>query len=316
MDHVLTDSNTELNGPVFDISKCVGKFNYDGSVSLTLVWTPVLLATSYKLIQGGRSPIVLNSIYFNTFIDQTGCFESGGPTKKTKELKEYITTDTSYIITYPATILQALNKVNSSFLVYSYFGKRRGPIPYSVALIDILNVNCSVIGFNEIYMRIKPNISVRIVEKEGQLIMKSNKYEYFNHYTKKKYIKIPNIDDVKSGAEDNNGVLESAVLLFQPPIEPLPSAEPPIPSIVISDSVARIVIVSCDFAGITGSNLIFSFVYGTSEPLLNSVEAYLVDGTTYQSNLTLLGQTTYFFKSVVSNRGGSKSSIAGTFAFK
>ena len=133
---------------------------------------------------------------------------------------------------------------------------------------------------------------------------------------KKIYIKVPNIDDVKSGAEDNKELLESAVLLFQPPIEPPPSAAPNVPTIIVSDSAARSIIVSCDFAGITGSNLIFSFVYGTSEPLSNSVQPYLVYGTTYQSNLTILWQTTYIFKSVVSNRGGSKSSIANTFAIK
>ena len=48
MDPVFAISNTNLNGPAFDLTKCIGKFNTDGGVSLTLVWTSVPTATSYK----------------------------------------------------------------------------------------------------------------------------------------------------------------------------------------------------------------------------------------------------------------------------
>jgi hypothetical protein len=305
--------STELNGPAFDLTKCTGKFNSDGSVSLTLAWTPVLLATSYKLIQGGKSPIVLNSIYNNSFNAQTGCFESSGPTKKTKELTEYTTTDTSYTITYQAYIFQAFNKAYSSFLVYAYFGNRRGPIPYSVALIDILTVNSSATGFNEIHMRTKPNISVKLVEKN--LSIKRDTYEYLNHFTKKKYIKVPNFDDLLSGADDNSDVLESAVLYFEAPLMALPSAAPTTP-MVFSYQDENVLILEFDVYGITGEYLTFSCLYGNTDPPTTPVEANLYQGSMYQCTITGVGGGVWYFKSVASNPGGSKTSELGQVSLK
>ena len=182
MNPVFADSNTNLNGPAFDLTKCIGKFNTDGGVSLTLAWTPVPNATSYKLIQGGKSGIVLNSIYLNNFIDQTGCFES--KLNKTSTIKEYLSTSTSFIISYPASFFDTVAKTKPSFLVYPYFGKIRGPAPYSVLLLEIKGGSTNT--NKQIYAKIRPNISVTLIEKN--LMLKHNVYEYFNHYKNQKQI--------------------------------------------------------------------------------------------------------------------------------
>jgi len=182
MNPVFADSNTNLNGPAFDLTKCIGKFNTDGGVTLTLAWTPVPNATSYKLIQGGKSAIVLNSIYLNNFIDQTGCFES--TLNKTSMIKEYLTTNTTFTISYLASFFDTVAKTKPSFLVYPYFGKTRGPAPYSVLLLEIKGGPS--IGNKQIYAKIRPNISVTLIEKN--LLLKHNVYEYFNHYKNQKQV--------------------------------------------------------------------------------------------------------------------------------
>lgn len=182
MDPVFAISNTNLNGPAFDLTKCIGKFNTDGGVSLTLVWTSVPTATSYKLIQGGKSAIVLNSIYLNNFIDQTGCFESA--LSKTSTIKEYLTSSTTFTISYPATFFDTVAKTKPSFLVYPYFGKTRGPAPYSVLLLEIKGGSSN--ANKQIYAKIRPNISVNLIETN--LVLKHNVYEYFNHYKNQKQV--------------------------------------------------------------------------------------------------------------------------------
>jgi hypothetical protein len=168
-----------LNGPAFDLSRCVGSFNTDGSASLTLAWSPVPNATRYKVIQGGKSGIVLNSMFLKTYIDQTGCFES--IVNSTTEIKEYLTQATTYTLSYPVEL--TYTNIHQSFLVYAYFGKKRGAAPYGILLIDIVG---ALNPLKYIFAQIRSNISVSLVKTDSAL--KYNKYEYFNHYSNKKDI--------------------------------------------------------------------------------------------------------------------------------
>jgi hypothetical protein len=106
-------STPSINGPGFDLTRCVGTINGNGSTSITIAWNPVPGTTSYKVLKGGSSPIVLNSMFLNTFLDQTGCFESSRDltltntiNHKTLEVSEYLTTNTSYSFNIPASTTQ------------------------------------------------------------------------------------------------------------------------------------------------------------------------------------------------------------------
>ena len=315
MDPVFGDSNTKLNGAAFDLSKCVGNFNRDGSVTLTLVWTPVPKATSYKLIRGGKSPIVLNSIYLNTFLDQAGCFESTNDI--TSSIIEYTTTSTTYNITYNAGYFTTdVVRAKPSFLVYPYFGKKRGPAPYSVLLFEILSKPAEPIKL--IYSRIKSNISVALVEKN--LMLKHNVYEYFNHYTnKKQLLTVPSIlnppttgfnyEKYANGygeQKDNVNILESAILFYG-------KMNPSIP-IVSGSATSTSITVTFDVAEVGGSNLTFSCRYGITGGLdgdTSSASATISTGTIYECTVIgLTANTGYYFYSVATDSTGSSISEA------
>lgn len=322
MDPVFADSNTKLNGPAFDLTKCVGTYNNDGSITLTLSWTPIPNATSYKLIHGGKSAIVLNSIYLNTFIDQNGCFES--KLSKTSALKEYLTNNTTYNVTYPASyFLTNLGKIKPSFLVYPYFGKTRGPAPYSVLLLEISGP-VQRISVNTIYAKIKPNISVSLVEKN--LILKHNLYEYFNHYTnKKRMLNVPlilnntyseeyddnNDDNVFGNIGDDINTLESATLFY--------GALTPTVPVIVGNATSTSITVSFDVAEVGGSNRTFSCLYGTTGSVdtdITPINATHTTGTIYQCIANgLTTSTNYYFMSVsTDSTGSSKSALSGAIS--
>ena len=200
--------SNNLPGPAFDLSRCEGAVNQDGSTSVTIAWSPVTGATSYKILKGGNSPIVLNAMYLNTFLDQTGCFESS--TKHlTLEVDEYLTTNTTYSLTIPASVISDLRtaqssstncRVNLSFSVYAYFGNLRGPIPYGVLLVDVvfpILATTPAPGMTpqgKIIAQIRPNITVSLQSTivSNLSTFSLNKYEYTNYYDyTKKTITIP-----------------------------------------------------------------------------------------------------------------------------
>ena len=229
-------SNNNLPGPGFDLARCTGAVNQDGSASITIAWSPVAGATTYKILKGGNSPIVLNAMFLNTFLDQSGCFESG-PKHLTLQVDEYLTTTTTYSITIPAATISALRaaqstsincRFNLSFSVYSYNGNLRGPLPYGVLLVDVIFptvVSTPSPGQpqqGKIVAQIRPNITASLVPTVlGDLTTVGLiKYQFTNHYDDtKKTITIalgtdglPTPDFVNNNSLQDVGAIETKVL--------------------------------------------------------------------------------------------------------
>jgi hypothetical protein len=221
-------TNNNLPGPGFDLSRCVGAVNQDGSASVTIAWSPVAGSTSYKILKGGNSPIVLNAMFLNTFLDQSGCFESAAK-HLTLQVDEYLTTNTSYSLTIPATTISALRvaqasstncRFNLSFSVYSYAGNLRGPVPYGVLLVDVIFptiVTTPAAGQpqqGKIVAQIRPNITVSLVPTvSGDLTTTGlRKYLFTNYYDDtKKTITIALATDGNSVPDyvNNNSIQEA-----------------------------------------------------------------------------------------------------------
>jgi hypothetical protein len=197
--------DANLPGPAFDLARCTGSVNQDGSASVTIAWSPVAGATSYKVLKGGNSPIVLNAMYLNTFLDQAGCFESDAK-HLTLGVDEYLTTNTTYSFSISSTVITDLRtnqsnstncRINLSFSVYSYSGNLRGPIPYGVLLVDIIFptvVTTPAPGMSQqgkIVAQVRPNITVSLKPTTLTNISEVGltKYEYVNHYNDSKVIK-------------------------------------------------------------------------------------------------------------------------------
>jgi len=213
-----TDNN--LPGPAFDLARCTGAVNQDGSASVTIAWSPVAGATSYKILKGGNSPIVLNAMYLNTFLDQTGCFESSAK-HLTLSVDEYLTTNTTYSLTIPASVITDLRtnqapatncRINLSFSVYSYNGNLRGPVPYGVLLVDVIfptTVTTPAAGSpqqGQIVAQVRPNITVSLQPTTVTNISARvlTKYEYINHYDDTKKIKtVPGLPSDGAGGTYN-----------------------------------------------------------------------------------------------------------------
>jgi hypothetical protein len=229
-----TDNN--LPGPGFDLGRCNGAVNQDGSVSITIAWSTVSGSTTYKILKGGNSPIVLNAMFLNTFLDQSGCFESG-PKHLTLQVDEYLTTNTSYSLTIPAATISARRaaqststncRFNLSFSVYSYNGNLRGPVPYGVLLVDVIFptvVTTPASGQpqqGKIVAQIRPNITVSLVPTVvGDLTTVGLiKYQFTNHYDDtKKTVTItlgsnglPTPDYINNNSIQDVGAIETKVL--------------------------------------------------------------------------------------------------------
>ena len=232
--HFATDNN--LPGPGFDLGRCVGAVNQDGSASITIAWSTVSGATTYKILKGGNSPIVLNAMFLNTFLDQSGCFESG-PKHLTLQVDEYLTTNTSYSLTIPAATISALRtaqssytncRFNLSFSVYAYFDNLRGPVPYGVLLVDVIFptiVTTPAAGQpqqGKIIAQIRPNITVSLVPTvTGDLTTVGLvKYQLANYYDDtKKTITIaagsdglPTPDYINNNSIQDVGAIETKIL--------------------------------------------------------------------------------------------------------
>jgi len=232
--HYATDNN--LPGPGFDLGRCTGAVNQDGSASVTIAWSPVVGATTYKILKGGNSPIVLNAMFLNTFLDQSGCFESA-PKHLTLQVDEYLTTNTSYSLTIPAATISALRvaqssstncRFNLSFSVYSYNGNLRGPVPYGVLLVDVIFPTVVTTPSpgqpqqGKIVAQIRPNITVSLVPTVvGDLTTVGLiKYQFINHYDDtKKTVTItlgsnglPTPDYINNNSIQDVGAIETKVL--------------------------------------------------------------------------------------------------------
>ena len=175
----------------FDFALCKAMCLADFSIMLRLVWAPVPNATSYKLLRGGESPIVLNSFFNNTYINHTGCFESNADIRITRNISEYLTINTNYSFSYPKTAFftDSVRK-HLTFLVYPYFGNIRGPAPTKVLCVDFFPTP----GVSESYTgiaQLRPNISVSLVPDRFTVpeTTRHRVYEYYNHLTKQKKIR-------------------------------------------------------------------------------------------------------------------------------
>lgn len=173
----------------FDLALCKASQLADFSIVLRIGWTAVPNATCYKLLRGGDSPIVLNSFYNNTYINQTGCFESNSDARMTKNVKEYLTINTNYSFSFAKAAFTAPNPLRKhlTFLVYPYFGNVRGPAPTKVLCVDFHptpGVDSSYTGI----CQLRPNISVSIAPGPLALpeSLRHNLYEFYNPVTEKR----------------------------------------------------------------------------------------------------------------------------------
>ena len=175
----------------FNFALCNASSLADSTIMLRLVWNAVPNATCYKLLRGGESPIVLNSLFNNTYINHTGCFESNSDLRITKNISEYLTINTNYSFTYEkSAFFTAGERKHLTFLVYPYFGNIRGPVPTKVLCVDFF----PTLGVADNYTgvaQLRPNISVSLFPDRFTVpeTTRHRVYQYYNHFTKQKQIR-------------------------------------------------------------------------------------------------------------------------------